>query len=272
MRKITKEQKGIALVPLIIIIAITAIVAVIGTFVVINLTGNKDTSNVDSKEKNSNKGLISSYESGTTMVSFYEDGRVVVSDNSGNGTGRMADYGVNMGQLPPWNTDTCVDKTKMKKLIVEDGVLSLGNYAFTLVTLEEIEWSDDLERIGTENFARQYKLALPTLPANLKEIGGVEFAQNFKCTDNNTLVIPKNCTVIGPGAFYNAEIHHFIIESEELTIKKEANKESSAAFWVGCKHNIIIEVKNEAVKQAILEDLDLKGRAEKERIQVIVKE
>lgn len=227
-----------------------------------NVNDNNSNSNSNSKDNTSNNSeLISSYESGTTIVSFYKNGNIVVSDNSGNGTGKMENYGE--VSLNPWNAFTL--GVSMKKLIIEKGVLNLGDNAFNSFNLEKIEWSDDLERIGDANFPRMYNLELPTLPANLKEIGKTVFAQDFKDDVNNTLVIPKNCTVIGNGTFYNTGIHHFIIEAETLTVGKE---NESGTFWIGCKHDITIEVKNESVKQAILNNLvdDDNGR-----IKVIVK-
>lgn len=241
-------------------------------FLVISLTGcnskaneTKNYSNSDSnsleKEK---KELIESYQSGTTEVSFYKDGTIVVSDKSGNGTGKMEDY----DSLPPWNAFSM--GVSMKKLIIEKGVLNLGDNSFSLFDLEQIEWSDDLERIGSSNFSRKYNLKLPKLPKNLKEIGTGVFAQDFECSENNILVIPKDCTKIGSGAFYNAHIHHFIIESENLTIISD-DEHSNPAFWIGCReHTTTIEVKNENVKKAIMDDL--KNNTNNGRINVIVKE
>ena len=260
------NKKNIILISIVLVVLIIFIISLFLIFnkkTFNNANTNLDISNNDNLSQNSsnNAELISSYKSGTTIVSFYKDGRIVVSDNSGEGKGKMDDYD---NSLTPWNPFSL--GAKMEKLIVENGVISLGNSAFSLFNLKQIEWSDDLEIIGADNFARMYDLELPTLPANLKEIRSTAFAQDFEDDENNKIVIPKSCTLIGTGAFYNAKIHHFIIESETLSIKSWGNSDSSP-FWIGCKHNITIEVKNENVKQTILEGLN----TDNGRINVIVK-
>lgn len=244
-----------------IIVCIIILMAMVTAFLYIEFNKENDLINDSQKQPSDSNGLIEQHESGSTIVSFYKDGTIVVSDNSGNGTGKMDDYN---SSLPPWNVASI---GSMTKLVVEEGVKSIGDEAFFLFPIEEIEWPDSLEKIGELNFKSAYNLKLVTLPANLKEIGAGAFSLDFEDNEENTLVIPESCSVIGGGAFYNTGIHHFIIESEILTIENDGK--SSPAFWIGCNHDVTIEVKNEKVKETILKDLNYDTHGG--RINIVVK-
>ena len=172
------------------------------------------------------------------------DGTLTIS-----GTGAMADYVV--GKDQPWYGQ----KDKIKKFVVENGVTTIGNVAFSGHTeLTEVDMSNatSLEKIGQYAFdsCTNVKTIDLSNAIKLKEIGdkafkssGVEnvtFPQNSQLTEigievfahcNNlkNIVIPETVTKIGGSAFQYAgltgieipasvtDIGNFAFEQTKLT-------------------------------------------------------
>ena len=80
--------------------------------------------------------VLSTYESGDTTCTLYDDGSFVVS-----GTGAMADYSTSTSKSAPWNQDGNI--SKITSIEVQNGVTTIGKYAFrncttvTSITLSE---------------------------------------------------------------------------------------------------------------------------------------
>lgn len=157
------------------------------------------------------------------------------------GTGAMPDYEFVSGKYniwtsAPWSTEKIRDNTK--KVIIDKGITSIGDYAFaSLNYLEEVEIPDDVTsmgrnafydcnslvtidipksvtEIGTAAFARCEKLENITVPENITEINDLVFNH---CHALRKINIPKKVTKIGQGAFWNCESLESITIPEKIT-------------------------------------------------------
>ncbi|MCD7853130.1 MAG: leucine-rich repeat domain-containing protein [Oscillospiraceae bacterium] len=122
-----------------------------------------------------------------------------------SGTGDMEDYSATLlggynGYLTtsaPWNYLLWVATT----IIIEDGVTSIGDYAFydpyyhnlTTVTL-----GDDITSIGDHAFACCSELTEIEIPDGVISIGNSAFSG---CSELSSVTIPNSVTSIGSGAF-----------------------------------------------------------------------
>lgn len=86
----------------------------------------------------------------------------------------------------------------LKKVTLNEGIVSIGDYAFNFVPLEEINFPNSLESIGSNAFTRTY-ITVTEFPSNLKSIGSFAFNGNSKIKIKR---IPESVTSIGAGAFY----------------------------------------------------------------------
>ena len=124
---------------------------------------------------------------------LYENGLLVIS-----GTGVMADY--TDANYQPWVDN----RSKIKTIVIEDGVTSIGNYAFS----------------NCENATSV------SIPASVTSIGNSSF---FYCTGIFSLTIAENSSLetIGSSAFYCAGF-------ESITIPASVKSIGSSAF--DCSH------------------------------------
>ena len=157
------------------------------------------------------------------------------------GTGAMPDYEFVSGKYniwtsAPWSTEKIRDNTK--KVIIDKGITSIGDYAFaSLNYLEEVEIPDDVTSMGRDAFYDCSSLVTIDIPKSVTEIGIAAFARCEKLenitvpeniTEINDLVfnhchalrkinIPKKVTKIGQGAFWNCESLESITIPEKIT-------------------------------------------------------
>ncbi|MDL2241758.1 leucine-rich repeat protein [Bacteroidales bacterium OttesenSCG-928-L03] len=88
---------------------------------------------------------------------------------------------------------------KIKKVIVEDGITSIGDYAFWCCRdLTSIDMPACLTSIGVEAFVNCKALKSISLPPNLTSIGELAFDD---CSQLKDLTLPSALTSIGAGAF-----------------------------------------------------------------------
>ena len=115
-----------------------------------------------------------------------------------SGTGDMQDYGNGLYNDPPWK-----DKN-ITTVIVEDGITSIGDYAFYTLTsgqralLRTVILPDTVTRIGGHAFYDCENMALDHLPANLREVGDYALYGCDKLILNR---LPKKLTSVGKYAF-----------------------------------------------------------------------
>ena len=106
-----------------------------------------------------------------------------------SGTGKMVDW----NKYSPWYN------TSIENIVIENGVTTIGNYAFRYLTsLKSITIPDSITSIGTFAFYQCYDLTNITIPDSVISIGMSAFAD---CRELTSITIPNSVTSIGGGAF-----------------------------------------------------------------------
>ena len=109
------------------------------------------------------------------------------------GSGRMGDY-TTYGQVP-WNSY----KTRIKKVVINNGVTSIGNYAFYQATLlAEVTIPESVTDIGANAFYGCRKLGDVVIPNSVTVINESAFGD---CDSLVSITIPGSVTSIGSDAF-----------------------------------------------------------------------
>jgi len=109
-----------------------------------------------------------------------------------SGTGEMEDCTV---ASAPWYSN----RRSIKNVVVEDGVTSIGDYAFFEYTsLTEITISDSVTSIGRSAFCRCRSLSSVTIPDSVTSIGDYAFSS---CTSLTSVIIGDGVTSIGERVF-----------------------------------------------------------------------
>ena len=107
----------------------------------------------------------------------------------------------------PWNDE--IDVTKVKKIVIENGITSICDNAFCIFTEEEgmlpyenlqkVEIPESVTEIGVRAFSWAEKLTDVKLPAKLKKLGMI----SFMGTGIKEITIPKTLTKWERTAFAN---------------------------------------------------------------------
>lgn len=99
-----------------------------------------------------------------------------------SGSGDMSDYApdvrvqVNYGVVAPWRKQ--VSNQNLQKVVISDGVTSIGEYAFyQCYYLTSVEISDSVTSIGNDAFAHCGDLTGITLPDGITNIGASAFLE-----------------------------------------------------------------------------------------------
>lgn len=92
-----------------------------------------------------------------------------------SGTGAMYDYdGLSEEDLPEW----FIHSQQIEKIVVEDGITSIGAYAFYMLDkVTEVQIADSVTSIGESAFWQCSSLTEITLPGNLNRLGDCAFYQ-----------------------------------------------------------------------------------------------
>ena len=129
------------------------------------------------------------WKEGNLTWKLYEDGTLNIS-----GTGAMKNYYDNK-KSPVYKN------SNVKKVVIEDGVTSIGNYAFTYcVSLTSITIPDSVTSIGYYAFFYCSSLTSITISDSVTSIGNYAF---FYCRSLTSITIPDSVTSIGNDAFSN---------------------------------------------------------------------
>lgn len=136
-----------------------------------------------------------------------------------SGNGDMPDY--TSYEEAPWYAY----RKTISHLIIKDGITSIGSYSFLFENLENIEWGDNITRIGNHTLDDCKKMTELNLPSNLVSIGSCTFGGWTALT---SVEIPNNVKTIGNEAFQ---------ECENLVSVKFSNKieEIGNAVFLNCK-------------------------------------
>ena len=124
---------------------------------------------------------------GNLTWNFDENGTLTISGN-----GEMPQYTMDIGA--PW----IMHKDNIRSLVVEEGVTSIGNWAFQEYTaLQSVTLGSSVLRIGDYAFVKCENLVLLNLPDGLTYVGEGAFKA---CTALSTIEFPNSVSSIGPGA------------------------------------------------------------------------
>ena len=130
-----------------------------------------------------------------------------------HGTGPMYNY--TEQSRPPWNSLIYLD---VKQIIVEEGVTTIGDYAFEGAwTPKKVSLPESLISIGEYAFQCCFDLTDISIPDSVTKIGGYAFnACGFK-----KITIPSKLQEIGPYAFYSCDALTEVVIPDTLTFLGE---------------------------------------------------
>ena len=135
-----------------------------------------------------------------------EDGTLTIS-----GTGAMKDYDIYGNRSPVYNN------SKVKKIVIEDGVTSIGNSAFSncrsLTSIMIPNSVTSIEDYAFENCS----LTNITIPDSVTSIGNYAFSH---CSSLTSITIPDSVTSIGTSAFDSCSSLKTISLSCKSSLKK----------------------------------------------------
>ncbi len=121
-----------------------------------------------------------------------------VLDNEGtltiSGTGEMYDWTYIPSERAPWNNLAY----NIFTVIIEDGVESIGKYAFYRDDIEKVEIPDSVTKISSNAFWYCTSLTTITIPDSVKEMGSSVF---YRCESLTSIKIPDGVTSIGETTF-----------------------------------------------------------------------
>jgi ribosomal protein L37AE/L43A len=176
---------------------------------------------------------------------LYEDGTLNIS-----GTGAMKDYDN--------DPSPACRNSNVKKVVIEDGVTSIGNYAFWgCSNLTSITIPDSVTSIGDSAFNTCSSLTSLTIPNSVTSIGdsafntcssltsitipdgvtSIEFAAFYACSSLTSLTIPNSVTSIGDSAFNACS------SLTSLTIPNSVTSIGEGAFF-GCSSLTSLTIPN----------------------------
>ena len=149
---------------------------------------------------------ISATSSDNVTATLYDDYSLVIS-----GTGKMKDW--TFYSDVPWYSSY---RNKIKSLTIEDGIITIGNWAFSnLTALISVEIASGVEIIGEDAFSGCDSLTSIEIPDSITLIGSGAFADCFL----TSLIIPNSVICIGEDAFFNCrKLTSLVIPSSVLDI------------------------------------------------------
>ena len=129
---------------------------------------------------------------------FTDDGTLTIS-----GTGEMEHADGNSGYA--WGTDNhTLDRSLIKKVVVEEGVTGLGEYIFwDCPTLREVKFPNSLTELRKQCFKHCTALKSIILPDNISMIEESAFEE---CSALETVTFPKSLKEVSTKAFYNCNL------------------------------------------------------------------
>lgn len=168
--------------------------------------------------------------SATTVASGYcggeGDGRNLTwtLDSNGlltiSGEGKMPDYGTESyaNRFTPWYQY----RTDIKRIIITEGVTSVGNWSFYQSNVESVIVPESVVTIGACTFYTCTRLSNVTIYGKISTIGQSCFSD---CSSLTSIIIPDSVTLIDTYAFYGssrlADIYYTGSETQWSTIKIE---------------------------------------------------
>ena len=162
-------------------------------------------------ESRAESEIIETYDcgkvSGTVSCNLYDDGTLKIS-----GSGAMVDYnyidrGENIYFHDRYTTNAPWAEENITKVVVGDGVTSIGNHAFTgNKTITSVEGMKNVTTIGPRAFFDNTALEKIDMPA-VTSVG----YESFLSTTKLTSVELPNVVAIGPDSFFSSGIQSIYI-------------------------------------------------------------
>jgi len=141
---------------------------------------------------------------------FDDNGTLVIS-----GTGDMRDFEYDENNVLPYlpypytNISPFLRNDRIKSLIIEDGVTSIGDYAFMFASeITDIKLPDTLVSIGDNAFCQCSYLKEIKIPDSVTSIGDNAFSG---CEYLKEIIIPDSVTSIGEAAFSGYRLERIIV-------------------------------------------------------------
>ena len=141
--------------------------------------------------------------------------------------------------LAPWYND----REKIKKVVIEKGVTSIGTAAFLDCTgLTSITIPNSVTRIGFEAFYGCGSLTSVTIPNSVTSIGDVAF---LDCTGLTSITIPNSVTSIGQSVFQDcSDLTSITVEKGNAKYDSRDNcnaiiETESNELITGCNNTVI---------------------------------
>ena len=162
---------------------------------------------------------------------LYEDGTLNIS-----GTGAMKDYDSD-------DSPATQKKDSVKKVVIEDDVTSIGNYAFSgCSSLTDITLPSNVTSIKSCAFYKCSQLASIEIPSSVTSIGNSAFKN---CTGLTSITIPESVTSIGDSAFRNCT------GLTSITISDRVTSIGNYVFW-GCSNLTSIVIPDSVTSIGVL--------------------
>ncbi len=111
-----------------------------------------------------------------------------------SGFGTMTDYSDNSSSRAPWYSS----RSSIKSIVIEDGVTSIGDYAFWYCNLTSVTIPNSVTSIGSSAFFYCNDLISVTIPNSVTNIGESAF---YNCSGLTSVTIGNSVTSIGNYAF-----------------------------------------------------------------------
>ncbi len=138
--------------------------------------------------------LENSWTSGSTTVKYNENTGVLTV----SGSGAMADY--TSASAPAWTDNYKFDR--LTKVVIENGVTSIGNWAFSnMYSLESVQIPDTVKNIGERAFSGSKSIVRINIPASVASIGNAAFRTASESIKSNLEAI----YVDSANAYYSSE-------------------------------------------------------------------
>ncbi len=117
------------------------------------------------------------------------------------GTGPMTNftYTDNDESNRPWHSE----RESIRKVVIEEGVTSIGNFAFSFCNVGEVTIPSTVTSIGRRAFMGT-PLSSVVIPEGVKTIGENAF---WRCTSLQTITVPASATKFGDHAFDTREYY-----------------------------------------------------------------
>ena len=145
---------------------------------------------------------VSKNQDDSVIAVLTTDGTLTIS-----GTGNMKNY-YHDNEIPYYN-----DKESIKKVIIEEGVTSIGYMAFnSCSSLTSVEIPEGVTSIGYGAFDGCSSLTNIEIPEGVTSIGGCAF---YFCSSLTSIEIPSSVTSIGDWAFnYCTSLTNIIVDND----------------------------------------------------------